>query len=235
MTAPHRIVTFGEAMIRLTPPVPRATRADDVAEPNVRRRGAECGGDRRLPRPRRRLGLGLAGYAARADRSSGPDARTGWTCPGPDPARIGRPHRGLLPGGRDRSAPVRRLLRPRRSAMAQLELRHVRLAGAAERARRRSWSPASHRRSAPAPGRRPCAAIRAANAARIPVFFDLNYRSKLWTEDEARACFVELAQRGRCHVCVPRRIGDLLRDRPARSITKSCSRRASALAWPRAY
>lgn len=37
------------------------------------------------------------------------------------------------------------------------------------------------------------AAIRAANAARVPIFFDLNYRSKLWTEDEARACFVELA------------------------------------------
>ncbi len=36
-------------------------------------------------------------------------------------------------------------------------------------------------------------AIRAANAARVPVFFDPNYRSKLWTEDEARACFMELA------------------------------------------
>jgi 2-dehydro-3-deoxygluconokinase len=36
------------------------------------------------------------------------------------------------------------------------------------------------------------AAIRAANAARVPVFFDLNYRSKLWSEDDARACFVEL-------------------------------------------
>src|SRR5687767_11621278 len=38
------------------------------------------------------------------------------------------------------------------------------------------------------------AAIQAANSLRIPVFFDLNYRSKLWTEDEARACFVELAR-----------------------------------------
>lgn len=37
------------------------------------------------------------------------------------------------------------------------------------------------------------AAMRAANAANVPVFFDLNYRSKLWTEDAARACFVELA------------------------------------------
>lgn len=36
------------------------------------------------------------------------------------------------------------------------------------------------------------AAMRAANAARVPVFFDLNYRSKLWSEEEARACFVEL-------------------------------------------
>ncbi len=37
------------------------------------------------------------------------------------------------------------------------------------------------------------AAVRAANAARVPVFFDLNYRSKLWTEEAARACFVEIA------------------------------------------
>lgn len=36
------------------------------------------------------------------------------------------------------------------------------------------------------------AAMRAANGAGIPVAFDLNYRSKLWTEAEARACFVEL-------------------------------------------
>ncbi len=37
------------------------------------------------------------------------------------------------------------------------------------------------------------AAIRAANAASVPVFFDLNYRSKLWSEDAARACFMEMA------------------------------------------
>lgn len=37
------------------------------------------------------------------------------------------------------------------------------------------------------------AAMRAANAASVPVFFDLNYRSKLWSEDAARASFVELA------------------------------------------
>lgn len=35
-------------------------------------------------------------------------------------------------------------------------------------------------------------AVRAANAAGVPVAFDLNYRSKLWSEAEARACFVEL-------------------------------------------
>jgi 2-dehydro-3-deoxygluconokinase len=37
------------------------------------------------------------------------------------------------------------------------------------------------------------ASVRAANAAGVPVFFDLNYRSKLWSEEAARACFVELA------------------------------------------
>lgn len=37
------------------------------------------------------------------------------------------------------------------------------------------------------------AAIRAANAAGVLVSFDLNYRSKLWSEAAARACFTELA------------------------------------------
>jgi 2-dehydro-3-deoxygluconokinase len=37
------------------------------------------------------------------------------------------------------------------------------------------------------------AAMQAANAANVPVFFDLNYRSKLWSIEDARACFVELA------------------------------------------
>ncbi|HEY8448820.1 MAG TPA: sugar kinase [Thermomicrobiales bacterium] len=36
------------------------------------------------------------------------------------------------------------------------------------------------------------AAIRAANAAGVPVFFDLNYRSKLWSLEEAKACFAEV-------------------------------------------
>jgi 2-dehydro-3-deoxygluconokinase len=36
-------------------------------------------------------------------------------------------------------------------------------------------------------------AIRAANAANVTVFFDLNYRSKLWSEADARACFREIA------------------------------------------
>ncbi|MDF2762828.1 MAG: PfkB domain protein, partial [Thermomicrobiales bacterium] len=31
-----------------------------------------------------------------------------------------------------------------------------------------------------------------ANAAGVAVAFDLNYRSKLWSESDARACFVEL-------------------------------------------
>lgn len=36
-------------------------------------------------------------------------------------------------------------------------------------------------------------AIHAANTAGVPVFFDLNYRSKLWTEMEARHAFMEIA------------------------------------------
>jgi 2-dehydro-3-deoxygluconokinase len=44
----------------------------------------------------------------------------------------------------------------------------------------------------PGPRAETMAAIRAANAAGVPVAFDLNYRSKLWSESEARACFVEV-------------------------------------------
>jgi 2-dehydro-3-deoxygluconokinase len=44
----------------------------------------------------------------------------------------------------------------------------------------------------PGPRAETMAAIRAANAARVPIAFDLNFRSKLWSESEARACFVEV-------------------------------------------
>ncbi|MEZ4561339.1 MAG: sugar kinase [Thermomicrobiales bacterium] len=44
----------------------------------------------------------------------------------------------------------------------------------------------------PGPRAETLSAIRAANAAGVPVAFDLNYRSKLWSESEARACFVEI-------------------------------------------
>lgn len=44
----------------------------------------------------------------------------------------------------------------------------------------------------PGPRAETMAAIRAANAAGVPVAFDINYRSKLWSEADARACFVEI-------------------------------------------
>lgn len=44
----------------------------------------------------------------------------------------------------------------------------------------------------PGPRAETMAAVRAANAAGVPVAFDLNFRSKLWSESEARACFVEI-------------------------------------------
>ncbi len=44
----------------------------------------------------------------------------------------------------------------------------------------------------PGPRAETLAAMRAANAAGVPVAFDLNFRSKLWSESEARACFVEI-------------------------------------------
>jgi 2-dehydro-3-deoxygluconokinase len=44
----------------------------------------------------------------------------------------------------------------------------------------------------PGPRAETMAAIHAANAAGVPVAFDLNYRSKLWSEAEARTCFAEV-------------------------------------------
>ena len=44
----------------------------------------------------------------------------------------------------------------------------------------------------PGPRAETMAVVRAANAAGVPVAFDLNYRSKLWSETEARACFAEV-------------------------------------------
>jgi 2-dehydro-3-deoxygluconokinase len=44
----------------------------------------------------------------------------------------------------------------------------------------------------PGPRAETLTAIRTANAAGVPVAFDLNFRSKLWSEAEARACFAEI-------------------------------------------
>jgi len=44
----------------------------------------------------------------------------------------------------------------------------------------------------PGPKAETTTAMQAAKAAGIPVAFDLNYRSKLWSEDAARRCFAEL-------------------------------------------
>jgi len=44
----------------------------------------------------------------------------------------------------------------------------------------------------PGPRAETMAAMRAANAAGVPVAFDLNFRSKLWSESDARASFLEI-------------------------------------------
>jgi 2-dehydro-3-deoxygluconokinase len=44
----------------------------------------------------------------------------------------------------------------------------------------------------PGPRAETLAAMKAARAANVPVFFDLNYRSKLWSEEDARDCFQEI-------------------------------------------
>jgi 2-dehydro-3-deoxygluconokinase len=44
----------------------------------------------------------------------------------------------------------------------------------------------------PGPRAETLTAMKSARNAGVPVFFDLNYRSKLWTESEAKACFQEI-------------------------------------------
>jgi len=187
----RRIVTFGEAMVRLTPPgnerLERTERLDVTvggAELNAAAAAACLGVDAawvsRLPE------TPLGRLVARGARAAGVDVSgVRWV-----PEGEGRTGVYFLEEGTD----------PRPSAV------HYDRAGSAF-ARMPpgefDWPALLAGAGAflvsgitPAVGDGPraetMAAVRAANAAGVPVAFDLNYRSKLWTEAQARGCFVEL-------------------------------------------
>ena len=192
MTAPQRIVTFGEAMVRLTPPFnERLERATSLnltcggAELNVAVTAACLGHDATWVSALPDTPLGRV--IMRAGRGHGVDMSQVSILP----ESAGRTGVYFLEEGTD-PRPSAVYYDRARSVMAQLE------SGAFD------WpallsSAAAFMVSGITPalgaGARAetMAAIGAANAARIPVFFDLNYRSKLWTEAEARACFIDLA------------------------------------------
>jgi 2-dehydro-3-deoxygluconokinase len=191
VTAQFKVVTFGEAMIRLTPP--GNERLERTLSLNVTSGGAELnlavtvaclghGADwisalpdtalgRSIVRSARAHGVGTAHVAMRPES----EGRTGvyFLEEGADP----RPSSVLY----DRANSSMALLQPDMFDWpAILEGAHAFMVSGitpavGPRARLETLN-----------------AIRAANRQRIPVFFDPNYRSKLWTEDEAHACFIEI-------------------------------------------
>jgi 2-dehydro-3-deoxygluconokinase len=193
VTAPHRIVTFGEAMIRLTPPFNE--RLERTTSLNLTCGGAE---------------LNVAVTAACLDHDAA------WVSALPDTplgraiVRAGRAHAVdvtkvvIMPESAGRTGVyfLEEGADPRASAV------HYDRAGSVMAELSSGvfdWPALLKGASAfmvsgitPALGTgarsETTAAIQAATSLRIPVFFDLNYRSKLWTEEDARACFMEIAR-----------------------------------------
>lgn len=192
MSESKHIVSFGEAMIRLTPP--GHERLERTISLNVTSGGAELN-----------VGVTVACLNHRASWVSAlPDTALGRNvlrsarAHGVDVSKVamlpeanGRTGLYFLEEGTD-PRPSSVLYDRARSAMALLEpglFDWPRLLSDASAFMISGITPAL------GPGAREetLNSIRTARAAGIPVFFDLNYRSKLWSEDEARACFIEIA------------------------------------------
>lgn len=189
--AAGRVVAFGEAMVRLTPPgrerLERATRLDVTvggAELNtavaLRCLGVPASWVSRLPE------TALGRLIDRQARAAGVDtAAVRWVAEEEGKAGIYFLEEGVDPRPSavtyDRAGSAMARVTPGVFPWPAL------LAGAA----------ALHVSGiTPALGEgcraETLAAVRAANAAGVPVSFDLNYRSKLWSEAAARSCFLEL-------------------------------------------
>ena len=187
-----RVVTFGEAMIRLSPP--RNERLERTTSLDVTMGGAELNVAVTLAAlgvpatwvsvlPNTSLGRGIARQA----RAHGVDtSRIHWV-----DESAGRTGLYFLEEAAD-PRPSAVLYDRANSAMARMH------SGVFD------WEQLLHGASAflvsgitPAlgPGTRAetFASMQVARRLGIPVFFDPNYRSKLWSEDDARACYQELA------------------------------------------
>ncbi|CAN5658105.1 sugar kinase [soil metagenome] len=189
---PHQIVTFGEAMVRLTPP--GNERIERTVSLNLSPGGAELNtavtlsalGNHarwisRLP------GNGLARYLDRQAKAHGVDT-SGVQWVSEDDGRMGL---YFLEEGTD-PRPSAVVYDRKGSAFANLaagEFDWPRIFTGASAFHISGITPAVSK-SARAES---LLAIRAASAAGVIIFFDLNYRSKLWSEAEARECFAEIA------------------------------------------
>ena len=192
MENPRRVITFGEAMIRLTPP--NNERIERTASFNVTSGGAELNAAVTIAC----LGLPASWVSVLPDTPLGRSVVRNARGHNVDTSRVklvsetaGRTGVYFLEEGTD----------PRPSSIyydragSAIALMEPDLFDWAEIFSSASAFLVSGITPAVGPGARAetLTAIQAANAARVPVFFDPNYRSKLWSEDEARACFVKLA------------------------------------------
>ncbi|MEZ4505009.1 MAG: sugar kinase [Thermomicrobiales bacterium] len=206
-----RVVTFGEGMVRLTPP--RNERIERTISLDLSPGGAElntavtlaCLGVEaewvsRLPNN------GLGHYLARESRAHQVDlSHVNWV--GDEDGRMGL---YLLEEGTD-PRPSAVLYDRQHSAFARLkpgEFDWGEIFSGASAFHISGITPAVSE----AARAESMTAIQAANKANVPVFFDLNYRSKLWSEAEARHCFMECSA-GRRDVRLTQRSEYLLRHR----------------------
>lgn len=189
---PKRVITFGEAMVRLTPPgnerIERTISFDlspGGAELNTAVTLVALGNDARWVSvlPANPLGR----YLNRQARAHGVDTSSvQWVSE--DRGRMGL---YFLEEGTD-PRPSAVVYDRKQSAFANLTPGHFDWASIFEGADAFhicGITPAV----SPAAREETMLAIKAANEANVTVFFDLNYRSKLWTEQEARASFHEIA------------------------------------------
>jgi 2-dehydro-3-deoxygluconokinase len=191
VTNPFKFVTFGEAMIRLTPP--NNERLERTLSLNLTSGGAElnaavtvaCLGHKGAwvsALPDSALGRSIVRSAR------GHDVDTSKIVLQPESA--GRTGLYFLEEGTD-PRPSSVLYDRARSVMAQLKPGLFDWDAILEGANAFMVSGITPALSTNARAET-LNAIKVANTKRIPVFFDPNYRSKLWSEDEARACFVEI-------------------------------------------
>lgn len=191
VTESFRVVTFGEAMIRLTPPANE--RLERTISLNVTGGGAELN----LAVTVACLGHQSAWVSALPDNALGRSIVRSGRAHGVDtsgvalrPESEGRAGLYFLEEGAD-PRPSSVLYDRANSTMARLQPGMFDWSALLEGANAFMVSGITPALGAGA-RQETMNAIWAANKLRIPVFFDPNYRSKLWTEEEAQACFVEI-------------------------------------------